>query len=418
MKRVLFLAVLTFGAALPLRAQADDPVEAATDARAWWRDAGEALAAHDTARALAALDSASLVWPTQPAHPAALVRLAVVARRPEAAMRGARRLLAIGLSLQVSHPAEALLQGVAGWAALADSLRAAGAPLARSTVFRTLDDTLFHPEGVAYDPATRRWFVSSIRERRVVAIDRAGAATPFVASGQDGLDAAFGMVVDRRRGVLWVASTAVPEEEGYDSASAGRAGLFAFDLTTGRLAARVALPPADSGDVIGRQVGDVALAPDGDLYASDPVGRAIYRVPAGEIPPVVEIVTAALLLRSPQGMAVAPDGRTMIVADYSHGLLRVDLRTRGVTYLPPPPGATLLGIDGLALATPGRLVAVQNGVMPARVVTIDLDRGWRRVVALSVADRPEWEGEPTLGTVTGGRFYYVAGSVWDNYEDG
>lgn len=419
MLRSLALTCLFLGGALPLAAQsAEEVVGRATAARADWRGAAEALAAHDTAAALAALDRASLAWPTQPAYPAALFHLAVAAGRTDAALRAARGLLAIGLGVRVSDGEEGRLRDVAGWPALADSLRAAGAPLERSEVFRTLADTLFHPEGVAHDPTSGRWFLSSIRQRRVVAVDPTGDVTSFVIPGQDGLDAAFGMVVDPRRGVLWVASSPVPEEQGYDSAPAGRAALFAFDLRTAHLRARVALPPTDSSDVIGRQVGDLALAPNGDIYASDPLGRAIYRVPAGTIPSVVEVLTSDLPFRNPQGMVVAPDGGAMIVADYSHGLMRVDLRSHAVTYLPPPTGATLLGIDGLALAGPGRLVAVQNGVSPSRVVTIDLDRGWRRVTGLRVVDRPTFDGEPTLGAVVGGRFYYVAGSAWDNYEDG
>lgn len=419
MPRSLALLFVVLVGPFPLAAQSpEEAVERATAARADWRGAGEALASHDTNAALAALDRASRAWPTQSAYPAALFHLAVAARRPDAALRAARGLLAIGLGVRVSDAEEGQLHDVAGWPALADSLRAAGAPLERSAVFRALADTLFHPEGVAHDPASGRWFLSSVRQRRIVAIDPTGAVIPLVAAGQDGLDAAFGMVVDPRRGVLWVASSAVPEEQGYDSASAGRAALFAFDLRSARLRARVALPPSDPGDAVGRQVGDLALAPNGDLYASDPVGRAIYRVRAGTLPSVVEVVTTDLLLRSPQGMVVSPDGAAMIVADYSHGLVRVDLRNRAVTYLPPPPGATLLGVDGLALAGPGRLVAIQNGVSPTRVVAIDLDRGWRRVTGLRVIDRPAFDGEPTLGSVVGERFYYVAGSAWDNYEDG
>ncbi len=127
MPRSLAILLLALVGPLALRAQSsEEVVERATDARADWRGAGEALASHDTGAALAALDHASLLWPTQAAYPAAHFRLAVAARRPDEALRAARRLLAIGLTLVIPPPAEALLHDAAGWPAVADSLRAAG----------------------------------------------------------------------------------------------------------------------------------------------------------------------------------------------------------------------------------------------------------------------------------------------------
>ena len=54
------------------------------------------------------------------------------------------------------------------------------------------------PEGVAYDPKTRSFFLSSIRKRKVYRIDASGKATVFVVPREGGLRSAAGIAVDSR----------------------------------------------------------------------------------------------------------------------------------------------------------------------------------------------------------------------------
>jgi hypothetical protein len=107
----------------------------------------------------------------------------------------------------------------------------------------------------------------------------------------------------------------------------------------------------------------------------------------------------------------------MYVADYSHGLLRVDLVARTVAALRAAPGVTLLGIDGLYLHD-GTLIAVQNGVTPARVVRFCLDAEGTSVRRADVLDRnPALADEPSLGAVVGDTVFYVATSQWEKFDD-
>jgi hypothetical protein len=116
-------------------------------------------------------------------------------------------------------------------------------------------------------------------------------------------------------------------------------------------------------------------------------------------------------------MAITPDGKTMFVADYSHGLLRIDLASRDVSALRTAANVTTLGIDGLYLHR-GALIAVQNGVVPARVVRFCLDAAGRGVRRAELLDRnPALADEPTLGTIVGDSAFYVATSQWDKFDD-
>ena len=133
-------------------------------------------------------------------------------------------------------------------------------------------------------------------------------------------------------------------------------------------------------------------------------------------PTIERFVTSPLLL-SAQGLALDSAERTLFVADYARGLLRVDLASREVRPLDAPDDVMALGIDGLYAVGPD-LIGVQNGNSPHRVVRLRLDADGQRIAGLEVLERahPDY-AEPTLGVVVGRDFYYVAASQWERFRD-
>ena len=116
-------------------------------------------------------------------------------------------------------------------------------------------------------------------------------------------------------------------------------------------------------------------------------------------------------------MAPSGDGRFVYVADYSHGLLRVRVSDGSVIRLADAPGSTSLGCDGIVLHR-GSIVAVQNGVPPARVVRFTLSPEGDSIVSVRVLDQqPTLAPEPTIGAVVGDRFVYVANGQFEEYDD-
>jgi hypothetical protein len=88
-----------------------------------------------------------------------------------------------------------------------------------------------------------------------------------------------------------------------------------------------------------------------------------------------------------------------------------------VTRVADAPGSTSLGCDGIAWDR-GAIVAVQNGVVPARVMRFTLDAAGAAFTRAEVLDqRPDVADEPTIGTVVNGAFVYVANSQWDKHGD-
>lgn len=399
---VLLLALLC---TTPLAAQVDVEDSAAI-ARALWRDAGEALDRGDSLHALASLDSAVLIWPRQPAYPRAVSRLAGRLGLAERALPALERLTALGAGWPETDPAYARILGDPRVRAAAARNRSATEALTRSRVLWELGNNTLLVEGVASDSVTGRFYLSSVRTGKIFVRERDGRAREFVTQDSGASTGVLGMAVDGRRGLLWATTAEISEPGGDFPAFSGKSTLVAFDLATGARRATVQLPEVEGG----HQLGDVIVTARGTAFASDSRFGAVYRIPVGPIPATAEsVVEGDPAFRSLQGMALSPDESVLYLADYSHGLLRVDLRTREVAGISGPDSATLLGIDGMVEDGPRRLIAVQNGLSPVRVVRLYLSSDGRQVERLEVIDRPRWEaGEATLGVRVGRSFVYVA----------
>jgi hypothetical protein len=101
-----------------------------------------------------------------------------------------------------------LLRGSAGWSDLSKKIAAVKTPLVRSQTAFTIPEPDLIPEGIAYDPKRRVFYLGSIHKSKIVSIDAAGRQNDFTTSGQDGLQEVLGMKVDARRRLLWVCSNA------------------------------------------------------------------------------------------------------------------------------------------------------------------------------------------------------------------
>jgi len=323
--------------------------------------------------------------------------------RPEAALRRLERYAAMGLTANLAaDSALAPLRGLPGWAPVAERIARNAEPVRRADTVVVLPSRDMMAEDIAYDPRSGRFFVSSMRERRILAVDRNGGTRDFVASGQDGIWAAVDLGVDARRRLLWVTTDALAFQVGYDSAEAGRAAIIAYDLGTGRLVRRIDAP-RDTAHFLG----DLAVAPTGEVYVSDNTTRAVYVVRSDA--DSLEVLVPPGVLANPQNPALSPDGRRLFVADYLLGIAVVDLASRRVDWLPQPPDVATNGIDGLYVA--GRsLIGVQNGTAPERIVRFPVDEGFTRILGWEVLEQNPQLDEPTHGVVVGDAFYFIANS--------
>jgi hypothetical protein len=294
--------------------------------------------------------------------------------------------------------------------AVLEKFRRNSLPLVRSAPAFTVHEKGVVPESVAYDPAGKNFYLSSVYRRKILRVSASGEATEF-ASERDGLWSVMGMKVDAARRLLWVSTAAHPQMSNYREDENGSTALFKFDLRTGRLVKKYLLPNRPKP----HWLGDLVISPGGDVYATDSVTPAVYVVRRAR--DEIELFLESDRFASPQGLDFNADGRSLFMADYAKGVFLIDLKTKRVASLAPAPDSTMLGIDGL-YSYRGSLVAVQNGTNPARVVRMFLSKDLSRVERFETleANNPVFD-EPTLGVLVRGEFYFVANSQWGAIDE-
>jgi hypothetical protein len=257
-------------------------------------------------------------------------------------------------------------------------------------------------EGIAWDARTSRLFAATVVDRALLVREPLGWVKV------EGIDAGslFGLAIDERRQLLWMASGRV--EQTPEGETAFR-GLIALDLNSLMVAHRIPAPGEGSP-------ADIAVGPDGTVYASDPASGAVYRARSGDA--ALSILIPAGRLRNPQGIVPAADGRRLYLSDYIQGIAIVNLADGAVARLESHAVTMLDGIDGL-VAWRGGLIAIQNGVNPHRILRLTLSRDGNRIAGVRVleSNNAQW-GEPTLGIVRGAEFLYVADAQWERYGPG
>jgi len=300
---------------------------------------------------------------------------------------------------------------LSGYAALERESRRRAAPAAGYTTYLALKDRDLIAEDVAYDAAGQAFYVSSVRERKILRIGVDGAVEDFITAAQWPMWGVYALALDSARGVLWATTIASAESPPFERGDDGASAVLKFDLHTRALLARYELH-----DGRHHGFGDVTLADDGELFVVDGIEGGVYRIAASDGAELRTVVGAGSF-RSPQTPALVAGTSKLFVPDYTRGIGVVDLQGGAVSWLPHPPELALFGIDGLYLA--GRtLIAIQNGTVPERILLMTLDRACTRITDWSVAvAHVAALGDPTHGVFVGSQFYFIANSGWDRVKD-
>jgi hypothetical protein len=361
--------------------------------------------AHDHAGYLAAAQQLAQLLNGSPDALLELARARLESGDTEGARHELQRYAAMGQGadlLQVSQEFAPLLAGAAG-APLQQALAANREPVAGGERVLALADGALLAEDVDWSPATAEFFISSVREHKLVAVKADGRSRDF-AVAPDGWPL-VALKVDAARGRVWTTEVALRELSFSPSTDWGKSALLCYELRSGRLLQRID-GPQDSN------LGDLVLTRQGAVIVSDGDGGGVYRLAPGAH--ALERLDSGEFI-SPQTPVLHPDGRHLLVPDYLRGIAVLDLQTRALQWLPMDGRYALQGIDGLYLAH-GRLVAVQNGTVPVRIAAFTL-AGLEHLRSMTLLERGTPQLDPTHGLVLGGFFYYLANSGWDALDE-
>ncbi|HKC02738.1 MAG TPA: hypothetical protein VKC17_05480 [Sphingomicrobium sp.] len=251
-------------------------------------------------------------------------------------------------------------------------------------------------EGVATDGTTI--FVTSVLDRQILACTKTCRTIATLPEGVHPLGIAF----DWGRSLLWIAADC-PDVAGI--AKCDRGALVAISRQ-GRPRGKWAPAAAQF------HPGDVSATQSG-IVVSDSQNGQVWGLLPRRIG--LRVVNRAGDGKSAQGTALAPSGTELIVADYSAGIGRIDLKTKATTWLPKPDGKPSRGIDGFVRCGEGYLGVYNGGAIPPRLYAFRLRPGRidrsELVDGLTLAD-------PTQIAFDGKRLLVVSDSGWDRIAKG
>jgi hypothetical protein len=334
------------------------------------------------------------------------------------ALRWMKEYAATGLTYDVASDEDlAALADNSEYRPIAAQMTANKEPIEKAELVCSLPVDGLMPEDLAYIPAKRSFVVSSVQHHSLYKVtlpakkgERCGISElsiPAEAKRWPTLAVSW----DGRRHIVWVSSSAMPGFEGFPKEDSGKATLLAIDPHSGKLRRRLDLA-SESAAVLG----DMSIAKDGTLYATDSIGGGVYRVPPGPLASArLEKIADGLL--SPQTPVLAADGKRLFLADYPVGVAVVDLASHKVAYLKHPDNIAVTGLDGLELDG-DTLIGIQNGTDPERMVRFRLNPSQTEITSAEVIEQKTKRlGEATHVVKVDGWYYVIANVGWDQIDD-
>jgi SMP-30/Gluconolactonase/LRE-like region len=289
--------------------------------------------------------------------------------------------------------------------ALVEQIRKENPSVVHTTVAYTLRERDLAPEGIAYDPVDKSFYVSSISKHKIVRLTPDGSATDFKSSGQDGLGETLGMKVDAKRRYLWVASDSFAgDPEG------SRFALYQYDLKTGALRFKHAAANGSEGFL-----NDIALNSKGEAFTTNTATGEVFR--ASPDRDGLEPFLPRDSVGQANGIALSPDDKVLFVAGWI-GVVRVDVATKQFKLFSKPLNISDAGLDGLYFYK-GALIGIQNpDLHPSRVVRYVLNPQWDTITSAEVLETYSPLSElPTTGTIVGDSLCFMGNTQIDKMKE-
>lgn len=295
------------------------------------------------------------------------------------------------------------------WKYIVDSLQTNLKPFGEGKVAFSLPKGDHLYEALGYDPARKQFLVGSVRDGTVQRMSQDGKLEDFIKpDASNGLWSVYALSVVPEDDALYVASTASVYFRDFNKDDYGKAGVFKFQLSSGKFLAKYLLEP----DSEARTLSSIVAGKGGRVFAADGLRNQIYRIDGKEL----KVLVSNPQLTSVRGLALDDSGKKLYFSDYALGVFGVDLAA-GKGFDLAYDAATLFlgGVDGLYWYD-NALVIVQNGAAPVRVMRLSLDSDGRKITRVAPIDAANAAfGVTAGGTIRDNDLYFIANSQRNEY---
>lgn len=266
-----------------------------------------------------------------------------------------------------------------------------------------------YPESVTSDSAGNIYVgsMSGTIYRAAVGTD---VAEPWVQPDEaNGLVSLYGVLADERHGLLWTCSNPNSFAEGDPSDGSS---LVAFDLATGDLDARYPFPEGPAA------CNDIAVAPDGTVFATETAGGRIFRLAPGA--DALELFASGEELVGIDGIAFADDG-AMYINNVRDNLVQRVRRGDNNSYA----GLTDLelsepvsGPDGLRPVGGNRFLQAEGSGGRVALITVEGGRADVTPLATGLDSSPGVTRVGAIGYATEGKIGYLIDPALQGQDPG
>ena len=260
-----------------------------------------------------------------------------------------------------------------------------------------------YPEGIAWSPAQKVFFVSSVHTGVVGKVTPDGRYTVFIQDEK--IISSVGLQFDARRNLLWVAIGDVGASTRSSPATQGKlAALAAYDATTGERRAYHDLGSLVEGGG-GHFANDMALDAAGNVYVTDSFAPVVYRI---DTRGVATVFARDDVFKGEgfnlNGIVYHPDGY-LLVGKYNSGeIFRISTTKNAGAVHRVKLSAPIAGADGMVLRSRDRISVVQN-LGADQVLDVVSKDGWQSASLLPAGKSAQ--SFPTSGVLVGKDLYVL-----------
>ena len=342
--------------------------------------------------------------PYEPRYLENIIAACALVDRPRTAYHFLLQMQQQGFSYDLNqNPDTESIRDTEVWTYLNDLMIEAGLPNGGGAVVFTLPAEFSSPAAISWDESRGSFLVGTEKDGAVVAVSQDGSTQVLIkANDENGLWAIRGLFADSENNRLWVSSAAVPAFSSYQASEKGRGALFEFDLETLELKGRYDVPVDD----LTYEPGPIAVSAAGDIYVADLAQPIVFRKTVkGE---QLDAFVGNNDLAGLRDLTISPDSGKLYIADSAKGIMVVDPGLLTSVMLTGPENLNLGAISGLFYSK-GKLIMIQNGFQPQRIMLLELDASGTNVAtAIPLAVALDEFDRPAYGTVKGEDVYYFA----------
>lgn len=262
-------------------------------------------------------------------------------------------------------------------------------------------------ESIAFDKNSQSFLMGSIRDGSVIKIADDGEISALIPASNGGAESHWSVIdlaTDEKNDVLWVASSAISQFGKLTKETVGLAGVFKYQLSTGKFLNSYLIPENKRPSVIS----SMHLTPQGDLYFVSSLKNIVLKLAKDS--DQITIVFNTNKYKNIRNITGDETGKLLYLSDLEEGIIIINLQNEEIYTLFNSEALNLTGISDLIYDDNG-LIIIQNGFKPERIMRIELESkkmGLSKFFPIESAN-PEFNS-PSFGVVVEGGIYYITNS--------